>query len=256
MTRRSRGRRIITGLLLFSSLIALLGFRLEPISQDFAPSGPQSSRTFRIENPGDEMIAVQVSVATREVDLDGGEINRDASNYFMVYPSRLIVKPQTFKTVRVKYTGPPNPPREIAYRIIAEQVPLNLPGEEKLQGGGIRLAFKYIGNIYIVPRGVKEEVILESARVEVADSGARELVLVFYNRGNRHTLLGDLILQLSQQHPVYPVIAAQADLEADTLKGVIGENILAGQRRRFRLPAPEGFGDGEIKAEFSFRPLH
>jgi fimbrial chaperone protein len=255
MSRRTRGRRTVTGLLLFSSSILLLGFRLEPISQDFAPSGAKSSRTFRIDNPGETMIAVQVSVATREVDLDGREVNRDASGHFLVYPSRLIVKPRSIKTVRVKYIGPPDPPRELAYRIIAEEVPVNVPGGEKTQGGGIRLVFKYIGNIYIVPRAVKEDVILESARVEAVGSGARELVLIFHNRGTRHTLLGDLALRLSQQHPVYPVVGARAELDAGMLKGVTGENILAGQKRRFRLPAPQGFGDGEIEAEFSFRPI-
>ena len=93
------------------------------------------------------------------------------------------------------------------------------------------------------------------SEVETAADGSRGLVLVFYNRGTRHTLLGDLVLRLSQQHPIYPVIGARAELDAGMLKGVAGENILAGQRRRFRLPAPEDFGEGEIEAEFTFRPI-
>ena len=58
--------------------------------------------------------------------LDGIETNQDANDDFIVYPPQLIVPPGTQQVIRVTWIGEPEPPIELAYRLIAEQLPINL----------------------------------------------------------------------------------------------------------------------------------
>ena len=52
---------------------SIYSFTFEPITMDFAPDGRESRKTFRVENPGDSAIAIQISMVTREMDIDGKE---------------------------------------------------------------------------------------------------------------------------------------------------------------------------------------
>ena len=280
---RSRLRPSIglqVGAFLLFSLAPIHAFRLVPISQDFAPSGKRASQLFRIENPDEKRIAVQISVATREMDMDGNETNVDASDSFIVYPSQLLVDPGETGTVRVKWTGDPNPASELAYRIIAEEIPLGDPEPGEEQGAGIRIVFRYVGNIYVLPRGAEPNVVLVSASAESAPDGSRRLVLVFHNQGTSHTILRNLSLRFTRRTEAAAGAPAAGDpaagdptavappggdppadppegttvlvLDAERLAGMAGENILAGSRRKFKLPFPSELQEGDFDVSFSY----
>jgi P pilus assembly chaperone PapD len=48
-------------------------FVLIPITMDFDPAGQGTHRTFRVENDSDTPVAVQISMVTRKMDIDGKE---------------------------------------------------------------------------------------------------------------------------------------------------------------------------------------
>src|SRR5947209_1744831 len=108
---------------------AVQAFSLAPITMEFAPSGRGANRAFQVENPSDQTVAVQISMLSRAVDLDGQERNAPAEDDFIVYPSQVLLKPQQVQTVRVQWVGQARPDKELTYRILAEELPIDLTKE-------------------------------------------------------------------------------------------------------------------------------
>lgn len=219
-------------------------FALVPMVQEFAPSGRGANQAFRVENESAKTIAVQISMKTREMSPVGKEINQDAEDDFIVYPAQLLLKPKEVQTVRVKWIGNSKPDKELAYRIVAEQLPVNL-SKEPDSGVKINIMTRYIGSVYIVPRGVKPEVILDLAEQRITPDGQRQLRVRLHNRGTRHVMLRDLKLQVRAG-------GQTVELGPEALKGLAGENLLAGGKRELALPWPADLPDESVAVTFQF----
>ena len=215
-----------------------------PIKMEFEPAGRGASQAFRLENDSSNTVPVQLSMLTRQMDLDGKETNTPAEDDFLVYPPQVLLKPNEVQTVRVKWLGTPKPEKELAYRILAEQLPVNLekekPGESR-----INVLVRYLGSVYIVPKGAKAEVVLESTAPQTDAAGKRRIELIFHNRGKAHSMLNDLRLKIQAG-------GKTVELGPEALPNVAGENVLAGQKRRFLLPWPEGLPEGPVQVTFDF----
>ena len=136
--------------LLLTCTFCVQAFSFQPISQDYTPSGKGSNQIFRVKNDGTEKIAVKISVRPRYLEPDGTEIQGDESDLFTIYPRRIILNPNESRSVRVKWAGDAEPGSELAFRIIAEQVPVSFAEAQPIQGGQITLTYRYEGTIYIV----------------------------------------------------------------------------------------------------------
>jgi fimbrial chaperone protein len=223
---------------------AAAAFSFEPIVQDFAPSGEGSVRTFRVTNTGAERIAVRIQIAGRVPDIDGKESMPAVPGLFAVYPERMLLEPGAAQAVRVQWKGPPTPAVEQCFRIIAEQMPVDFGTDQKKETGAIKVLYRYVGAIYVVPSGARPRVVLESVRSAVDASGKAGLELVFANRGTAHTMLDNLEL----------TVAGRAFGPAE-LPGISGENVLPGFQRRFFLALDSAPPEGEVNAAFRFDPL-
>ncbi len=224
--------------------VSAQAFRFEPISQDFAPSGPGASHVFRVTNTMAERIAVRVSVRPRRIERDGIEVQGPESTEFLVYPRQMLLDPGDARSIRVRWEGTEAPDMEQAFRIIAEQVPVDFGGEQPAQGAGIRLTYRYEGALYVVPPGAAPDLRLDAARILERDDG-RVLVVVVSNVGTRRTLLHEARLTLRTS-------AGEIVLGAEELPGMTGENMLAGSTREFVVPAPAGVATGVLDAELGY----
>lgn len=225
-------------------------FRFIPIRMVFTPTGNGSGRAFEVENDSDQPVAVQISMVTRSVDVDGLETYGDAENDFLIYPPQLALAAGQTQTIRVKWIGNPKPDRELAYRIIAEQLPVNLAREND-DGAKINLIVRYLGAIYVTPKGARARIELDSfAAVRGAD-GSRRLVLVLHNKGSGHALLRNLRLHLSSRSNTTADVTT-VSLNPEDLKGMDRENILPGHKRRFDVPWPDQLPDGRVDVRFEF----
>ncbi len=222
-------------------------FSFEPISQDYETTGPRASHVFRVTNTTSERIAVQIAVRPRRIELDGTEVQGKAAEEFVVFPRQMLLDPGDRRSVRVRWSGPEQIESELAYRIIAEQVPINLGEEAPAQGGSIRLTYRYEGSLYVIPPGATPNIVVESVEQVVRDE-TRLLRFVVANQGTRHRLLSDLTVLLTGE----PGGATIAELGADDLPGLAGENMLAGSRREFLVPAPETLPDGPVYGQVEF----
>lgn len=230
-------------MLLVACALSAQAFSFEPITQEYAPSGPASSHVFRVTNTTSDRIAVRVSVRPRRFEMDGTEVQGKESDEFIIFPRQLLLEPGERASVRVRWSGPASINSELAYRIIAEQLPVDLGEDAPLEGGGIRLTYRYEGSLYIVPPGATPDVVVDSIARE--RDGDRELLRVrLTNRGTRHTLLSGIRLAIAST----PTGEATVTLGPGELPGLAGENMLAETTREFVIPAPDALPDGPLYA--------
>lgn len=238
-----RSRTSLALVLLVACALAAQAFSFEPITQEYSPNGPASSHVFRVTNTTSERIAVRISIRPRRFELDGTEIQGKESDEFIVFPRQMLLEPGERASVRVRWSGPESIDSERAYRIIAEQLPVDLGDAPPLEGGGIRLTYRYEGSLYVVPPGATADLIVDSVSPERA--GGRELLRVrLTNRGTRHTLLSAIRLAIAATPNGQPAIV----LGPSELPGMAGENMLAATTREFVIPVPEGLPDGPLYA--------
>lgn len=226
-------------------------FQFSPIVVDFEASGPGARQTFRLTNPNADSIPVEITVFERRMTDDGQDV-LEPSDDFVVFPAQAIVAAESSRVVRVQYVGPADIDTEQAYRIIAEQLPVDLEAVEE-GAARLNLLFRYVGSIYVVPPGAASNIQIESVeRVEV--DGAPSIALELHNDGNAHGILEDLVVELSTRP--FGSTDEIVRLEGDELEGMRNQNILAGHTRRFVLPLPTELQltSGRLNARMSYSP--
>lgn len=219
-------------------------FSLSPMSVNLDPSGKGATRSFIVDNSGTEKLAIQISMAARRMDLDGAETNPDADDDFIVYPPQLVLGPNEKRTVRVTWAGDANPSSELAYRIIAEQLPVETEKSAKAKGAVIRMLLKYMGAVYVTPKDTKPDLVVAAAGPS-RDRRKPGLEVVFENRGTAHALLKGLSVRVASTAG-----GAAVRLGEPELKNVVGQNILAKSKRRFVVPWPQKVPNGPVKVDF------
>ncbi|UOO11603.1 MULTISPECIES: fimbria/pilus periplasmic chaperone [unclassified Synechocystis] len=215
-----------------------------------SPVGGGASRSFLLQSTGTQPVAVQLSVAGRKMSIDGVEELPIEEENFVLYPPQVILRPNQVQAVRVVWVGNPTPAQELPYRIIAEQVPIDdlqptvdMPTDRRV--ADIKVLFRYVGTIYVTPPNASPKVFLEGAEPSTTEDGSQKLVLNFENQGTAHQLLRGLTVNLTSEGKT---VTLSGD---EQLKGVIGENILAGNKRRFVLPWPKELPVGPVTATFT-----
>jgi fimbrial chaperone protein len=234
------GRRPLGLALLFLGLIFGLAapaqaFRLIPIEMEFEPQGRGATQIFRLENDSAEPVAVELTMMGRRMTETGEDQLDDASDRFVIFPEQVVLQPNQSQSVRVQWIGPTTPERELAFRMVAEQLPVDL-GRAPPQGGQVRLLVRYVASVYITPPGAKPDLGVTA----VAPQG-KQLAVTVSNRGTARQILRDPTLTVQTADKSVP-------LRGDQLAGLAGENVLAGGTRRFLIPLPAGLGQGPLSA--------
>ncbi|MDS1345782.1 fimbrial biogenesis chaperone [Planktothrix agardhii] len=239
--------------IILSGISPALAFKLDPISRVFEPAGAGATQSYEVINDSAEQIAVELSMAERKISLEGQETTESADDDFLVYPSQIVLPPQGVQSVRVTWLGNPNPEKELAYRIIAEQLPINLNNPEESQAettsGAVKVMFRYMGSVYIRPKNAESKVVLNGITHEKGTDGNDRLVITFDNQGTRRAVLSELNLNLTSQ-------GSQLTLKPEQLEGVNNGVILAGNQRRFSMPWPQQLPIGEVTGTFTFKDVN
>ena len=224
-------------------------FKLTPIEMVFEPAGRGATRTFQITNAHDQPIAVEIRLAARGMTLSGEDVLSDAEDSFAVFPAQAIVLPGKSQTVRVQWLGDPAPERELAFRMLAEQLPIEL-NRDASDGARLKLLVRYLASLYVAPTGVAGDGVSESAKRKIAAGGPARLAVVLRNRGSAHSLLRGLTLTATGQAPGGGEVSVA--LTVEQLDGMIGQNLLAGHRREFLLPWPAKLAEGPVAVSFDY----
>jgi len=217
---------------LFAGLFMILGttafaFTFMPMSVTISPSGAQSIATFRLTNDGGQQIAISIKTMTRVIDQNGVESNEPADTDFTIFPTRIVVQPNSFQNIKVQYKGSARLSKEMAYRVIAEQVPIDFSQQ---QTSGVKVLFRYIAALYVAPPNVNYKLAITKA-VYAEQDGKKGFLVTITNSGTRHALVNDPVVKLTGAGS--PAVT----LQEDDAKALQGQNLLAGSTRLFFFPS-------------------
>lgn len=199
----------------------IFGFTLSPMSHSINLDENEKQAQFFVENPSSEPIAIQITLTTRQQKEDGSEENKETDE-LAAFPPQLIVPPKEKRSIRVTYKGT-KPEFEKSYRLIAEQLPVDVKKAKK-KGSGIKMLLKYVAALYVDPGDTKYDV-----QVQAIKRDGKSLKVTIENRGTTHApmLRPELTLEKGDKKIV---------LKEKALKGLVGENILAKTKRTFTIP--------------------
>lgn len=217
-------------------------YRVTPIVMDFDPAGRGATRNYEIFNDGTAAVPIELKIVRREMDANGTE-TYGVADQFDIFPPQLTVAVGQTQTVQVRWKGDAAPQQELAFRFIAEQLPVELD-KDKAPGASINIMVRYEGSIYVVPKNATPDVKLESVAKVKSPDGKESLEVVLANAGKSHGVVRDATLSLRDS------TGKRIDVPAAELAKVNNTNILAGSKRRYLLAMPAGAAEGALEGIF------
>lgn len=197
-----------------------------PIEMDFSPSGRGATQTFRLANNDAEPAAVEITVKSRAMARNGEDVLGEADDQFSIFPTQVVLQPGQVQSVRAQYIGDAAIEHEKAFRLIAEQLPVDV-GQAPQTGGRMRLLVKYVASVYVLPRNAKPSLNVTDASLVREPDGQRWLDVTVRNGGGSRKIIKNAAL-----------LIGELKLSGEALSGMEGENLLAQTTRVFRLKAP------------------
>ncbi len=209
-------------LFVFLFLPLLFSFKFNPMSQAIELDSGRKSVQFIAENETNEKMAIEFSVKERKMDQLGKEDLPDTKS-ITIFPPQLIIPPKEKRTIRVNWNGPSDIKSELPFRVIAEQLPLDVEGKKK--ASGIQMLMRYMAALYVTPKNVQSKL-----EVVIQSSTPSELSLLVKNTGNKHQILSKSVLVINKGGKKWV-------LKENDLKPLQGENVLPGSERLFKMKA-------------------
>ncbi len=251
-------------ILIFSVLlpIRVAAYTFAPNLVTLRPVGSESSAFFRLNNKQMKAVAIEIVINECHKDIDGKIIQcKEAEEDFIVYPAQIVLMPGEEVGVQVRWIGEPDLTAERTYTIVSKQVPIPQKADEASSDSGARIKItvliNYEARIYVLPKGAKPEIVVESAipRAQSKYAGenpaaedASALEIICSNKGTAHKKMRAMSLILT---PVdergKPIKNKAVTLTVNDVPG-LNTNLLAGGRRRFIIPWPAILPHGPINA--------
>ena len=224
------------------SICSLGAYQLSPLNVTYDSRGADSAKVYTIVNDSDSPIAIEIVSQKRNVDLDGNEYTEEAPEYFSIQPAKMIIKPDSTQLVRVQYRGPAALPKELAFRIVSEQIPYSRGAQSQETGQMISFLFVYSTSAYVKPSRVVESI---SPSVARTDDGKLEVVIE--NTGSVHQMLNSIAVTLTgDDGSVYA-------LTEEELQPLSGQNLLTDSKLRTIIDVPASLAGAEaITASVSY----
>jgi fimbrial chaperone protein len=187
MTRRLpiAGRRVLAlacALACASSFAA--GLQVAPILLEL--SAKQNADGIWLSNTGSAAIAAQVRVY--HWTQAHGEDRLDASRDLVISPPIVKLAPGARQLVRVIRSGPPPESREDAFRILVDELPVDVGAASDDAAKGLRFVLRYSVPVFVAPRGDAGKPKL-TGHAEPTSGG---IVLDVRNDGDTRAQLGNL----------------------------------------------------------------
>ena len=208
---------------------------------EFDSSGRGASQTFQIDNYSEKDIPIEIEAMTRKIDIDNKE-TRGVTKDFVVYPMQIVVKAKEKRNIRVIWTGGYVPESEIPYRLALRQLPVDFKvNNSSKPSTQIKFLFEYVASLYVMPK----KVIPAKLEVESVKRVNDVAIVIVNNIGNVHVLF--------KQFDVFVSVKGGKKIEipVKNLENYLAYNLLAGDRRRIKIPLPKDLAAGDVVVEFT-----
>jgi fimbrial chaperone protein len=219
-------------------------YDVTPIVIQLSPAGPGASDTVVITNSHAEPIAIEVRAYRRSQNPDGTDQRVPEDQDIIITPPQMVIAPGASQSVRLRWIGDSDPDRELAFRIVTEQLPIALGQRQTGEAvANLSLAYRYEAALYVVPSGATPAArVTRAVPIEAAD-GSRWIELDIASEGTRRAILDQPSLAIAPQS------GAPTVLDGDAVEPLVGLNILSGGYRTVRLPWPADLPFGPVEAE-------
>lgn len=223
-------------------------YDLRPLVIQLAPSGASASQMVTVTNSEDRPVAIEARTYRRSQDRNGEDKLEPEDRDILIVPPQMVIAPKTSQTFKVQWIGENAPEKEIAFRLITEQLPVDLPAAPSAteRVADIKMQFRYEAALYITPPKSQPSLNVDGAQLVKDEKGAAKLKLSLTSTGTRRAIPDKPTLTLTPAAG-----GASVSLTGDQLKGLAGQNMLAGSSRDFLLPWPEGLPQGPVTASLT-----
>ncbi|WP_379922499.1 molecular chaperone [Erythrobacter sp. R86502] len=220
-------------------------YDVRPIVIQLAPEGAGSTQSVIITNNHQEPIAIEVRAFHRIQNPDGSEKREPEDNDLIITPPQLVIAPGSSQAVRVRWVGDPNPPRELAFRLITEQLPINLATEKRDNfTANVSVNYRYETALYVTPRNAVPQARIERAAPVMGEDGMQMLELDIVSEGTRRASLDKPTVVVTPEGG-----GSSVTLEGEAVSKLNQLVTLVGSRRTVRIPWPENVNVGPVQAE-------
>jgi fimbrial chaperone protein len=233
MPNHSRRLTGLSGLVLATSLASpAAAYDLKPIVIQLAPSGARSAQTAVITNTHDVPIAIEVKTFQRKQNPDGSDTLTIDDENLIISPPQMVIAPKSSQSFRVQWVGDAAPKKEIAYRIVTEQLPIQF--KERVRSdltADVTMRYRYEAALYIMPEERSAKATLASVAAVKSEDGTDQLELHIRSEGTSRAILDKPTLDLAAD-------GRSLRLEGEAVKPLIGLNILPDTERVVRIAMP------------------
>lgn len=210
---------------------------VEPMIFELEPLGARSTESLRIQNPGSGPITVEVTAMKLVLDELGNETNTPADDDFLIYPPQTIVQADSTQVVKVKYVGDPTIQTSQAYRIVINQLPVDLKTSD---ASGLSILTKFLTVANVSPPKTRPD--LKITDIEAYQD--KEWLLTVENTGNRFGALSDTSWEIENTADT----TKKKSLNIEQVNGIISRSlVLPNSKLRFKIPAIEGFDASTVR---------
>lgn len=184
MSRAGLAALLVAGLSLLPAPVTATGLAVAPLFADLE-AVPGATTSLTVTNELDRPAAVQITVRRRRFDQQGRELAPvPAKDAFLVFPPQALIAPGASQVFRLRYLAPPAE-QTVAYRVVVEQLPLDL-GTSEPSDSSLRLLVSVLTNLYVSPPDSRARVSVAQAEPLPSGEGIR---LVVRNTGARYARL-------------------------------------------------------------------
>lgn len=171
-------------LMLLALAMPAAAYQVQPMIVEIESVGKKSMITYRLQNPGNLPLPVEIEVMRRTFDENQKEVLVPADKDFLVLPPQIEVAANGYQIFRAKYLGNPKLEQTGSYRIIFKQLPLS---DEKQQSG-VKMMFNFATLVFVTPKGVTPTeqnkldcVTAEACSFTISNNGKRVLDLSHFD---------------------------------------------------------------------------
>ena|GEM_PF-2654117 len=220
------------------------------------PVASSGQRRLTIKNDEAKLIAIEVSVLTREISENGEEKNKPVpKEWFSIYPTQLIVEPGEEETIRIAWKNAVNLDRETAFRVSIKQIKINddvdTPDVVNDSVAKVDFLTNYLHALYVNPKGTAPKLIFKKPSV-VKKGGKRLLRLNFENQGTARLWMPDLSLKIQALKPDGTIDHSQNTIE---MQNVAFLTLLPFRNQVIEVPLPDTHKGSNFLVNYTYKKL-
>ena len=213
---------------------ASMAIQMIPMEGEFV-AGKNKFVEFTLRNSVGYHVGMKVGVFERNPDLYGeeGKHKPVSESLFEVFKPNVILYPKgdakgrDVKKVRVYYRGKSDLQEEKAYRVIAQQMAVDLDRTKKKKSK-MRFLAKFVGALYVTPKDARPKFVLKDIK-----KSRGNISFKVQNQGNRRDFMESVKITFTakdkNRKPFTRVFSKEE------LKGIYHHTILSGKTREFKF---------------------